>query len=96
MSNPLQLDCQLLLSTALISEYRSLFLNSIQITEDKQSGHGLCATPHRDELALSGEEALSNPLKELSLISHNTHYRKNQSQGALVGRANVEKEKLPI
>lgn len=50
--------------------------------------------PHQDELALSGKEALSNPLTELSLISHNTHthYRWKQIQGALVKVLTWEKE----
>lgn len=46
----------------------------------------MCTESHQGELALSGKEALSNPLTKLSLISYNTdtHYRFKLIQGMLV------------
>lgn len=54
----------------------------------------MCEKPHQDELALSGKEALSNPLTELSLISHNahTHYRWKEIQGTLLKVLTREKK----
>lgn len=65
-----------------------------KLAEDKPTRDALCAKPHQGELALSGKEALSNPLTELSLISHNTHthYRRKQIQRYTREGTNMGKE----